>query len=232
MLRIAAASDLRFALDEIAAAFERLHPETRVEVSYGSSGTLAAQVANRAPFDLFLSADIAYPRQLAATLGAAGEPFVYGLGRLALWAPRRPELKVRERGLDAISDETVRRVAIANPHHAPYGRAAEQVLEAAGLLAKLKPRLVYGETVLHVAHLLEAGGADVGFVAYGLVARPERVRPDEVSLVPAHLHQPIAQGGLLLPWSAHPALAGAFREFLLGVDGQAILRRYGFEPPR
>jgi molybdate transport system substrate-binding protein len=230
-VRIAAASDLRFALADLIAAFEQAHPDVRVEVAYGSSGTLYAQVQNRAPFDLFLSADATYPQRLAERLPGREDPFVYAVGRLALWAPRRPDLKVQARGLDVVTDATLRRIALANPRHAPYGRAAQEVLERLGLVERVRGRLVYGDTVLQVAHLLEAGAAEVGFVAYSLVATPERARPEDVFLVPAHLHEPLVQAGVVLPWARQGEIARTFRAWLLDRPGQTILRRHGFEPP-
>ncbi len=231
ILRIAAASDLRFALPEVVTRFEHAHPGSEVDVAYGSSGTLYAQVQNRAPFDLFLSADEQYPQQLAARFGNAERPFVYAIGRLALWAPRRPDLKVQGRGLAVLTDPAVRRIALANPRHGPYGRAAIEVLERLGLIETVRNRLVYGDTVLQVAHLLETGGAEVGFVAYSLVAASGLAPPTAVFPVPADLHRPLVQAGVVLPWTAQPELARAFRALLLGPEGQTVLRRHGFEPP-
>jgi molybdate transport system substrate-binding protein len=228
---VAAAADLKFAMDEIVAAFTQAHPEHRVVVSYGSSGNFFAQIRNGAPFDLYLSADIAYPRALAEA-GAAldGEVFLYAIGRLSLWAPASSALDVEGRNLDVLTDGAVRRIAIANPRHAPYGVAAVATLRAAGLYERVEPRLVFGENAAQTAQFVETGAADVGLVPRSL-AVAARMRAGRVADVPASLHPPLEQGGIVLARTRNADAAQAFRDFLLGEIGLAVLLRNGFEPP-
>src|SRR5579864_7608268 len=146
-LRIAAASDLNVALGDLTARFSAMHP-VDVSVSYGSSGTFYAQLLNQAPFDLFFSADIDYPRQLAARGDTLpGGEFEYGVGHLVLWVPARSPLDPKRDGLRALTSAAVQHVSIANPDHAPYGRAAVAALRAAGVYDAVRPKLVLGESV-------------------------------------------------------------------------------------
>ncbi len=146
LVRIAAAADLKFALDEVIATFGQANPGIRVEPTYGSSGTFHAQLRQRAPYDLFLSADIAYPQDLVSKgIGARRDLFGYARGRLVLWVPKQSRLPVERDGLRALTGAT--RVAIANPRHAPYGRAAEAVMRHAGVWAAVERRLVLAENV-------------------------------------------------------------------------------------
>jgi molybdate transport system substrate-binding protein len=228
---IAAASDLRYSLDEILAAFSRAHPGTRTQVSYGSSGNLYAQIANGAPFDLFLSADIAYARQLEARgLVRSGSLFKYAEGRLAVWAPETSRLDVRGRGLAAVADPAVTRVAVANPEHAPYGRAAVAALRSAGLYDQVEPRLVLGENVSQALQFVQSGSADIGIVALSLALSPPVAGSGQYWPVPRDMHPPIEQGGVIVP-AAPGGGVESLRAFLLGAESRAILSRYGFEVP-
>src|SRR5262245_15335488 len=148
---VAAASDLKFAMDELVAEFGRAHPDIKVVVTYGSSGNFHAQIANGAPFDAFFSADAQYPRLLAeAGLADKGSVFLYAIGRIVLWVPKTSSIAV-ERGLSVLADRSVRHVAIANPKHAPYGRAAEAALRAAGVYDAVQSKLVFGENIAQTA---------------------------------------------------------------------------------
>lgn len=230
VLRIAAAADLRFALPEILREYRAAHPGVRVTVSYGSSGTLAAQLANRAPFDVYLSADLAYARGLESTgLVAPDGLFTYARGRIVVWVREDSPLEVERLGLRVLLDPAVRMIAIANPEHAPYGRAAVAALERAGIDERVKDRLVLGENIAQTAEYVSSGAADVGIIALSLALAPGA--GGRYALIPSELHPPIVQGGAILRWASDPAAARAFVDLLLGPSGRRILARYGFEEP-
>ncbi len=227
-LRIAAAADLRFALDELVAAFRRAHPDEAVTVSYGSSGTFYAQLSSRAPFDLFLSADLQYAQKLADARLTAGAPFTYAVGRIVVWVPAASPLAVERRGLDALVDPAVAHVAIANPAHAPYGRAAEAALRGAGIYDAVRPKLVFGENIAQTLQFVQGGAADIGIVALSLALAPTVKDHGRYFVIPADNYPPIAQGGVIMRWAIDADAARAFQALLTGPDGRALLARYGF----
>ncbi len=228
-LSVAAASDLQFAFDELARTFAARRPDLRLRPSFGSSGNFFAQIQNGAPFDVFLSADVDYARRLHAAGRVEGDVFVYAVGRLALWAPAGSPLDLT-RGLASLRDPAARRIALANPRHAPYGRAAVAALRAAGLFEALEARLVYAENVAQAASFVQSGAADVGLIAWSLASAPALAagRRFELRLSP---HEPLLQGGVLLKTSRAPQAGRALRDFLLGPEGRALLARRGFLPP-
>jgi molybdate transport system substrate-binding protein len=229
---VAAAADLRFALDDLRQQFERQRPDVDVEVTYGSSGTFYAQLVNGAPFDMFLSADEAYPRRLADQgLTMSGGEFTYGVGRLVLWVPAGSSVDVEHAGFDALDDGRVAHVAIANPDHAPYGRAAIVALEGAGRLNRVKPKLVYGENIAQTLQFVQSGAADAGIVALSLTLAPTVSETGRSWPVPLDLYPLMAQGGTIMKRAADPAAAQDLRAFLLSAAGQATLKRYGFFLP-
>lgn len=229
VLRVAAASDLQFALTEVKAAFAKAQPGIEVSVAYGSSGNFYAQILNRAPFDLFLSADVEYPRRLvAAGLAEGATEFIYSRGHLVLWVPKGSPIPLEQLGLRALLHPAARRVAIANPRHAPYGRAAEAVLASQGLLEAVRPRLVFGENVGQAAQFVQAGAADIGLIALSLAKAPVMAASGRVWEVPASAHPPLDQGGVILHQARDRAAALAFRDFLRSAEGGAILQRFGF----
>ena len=231
-ISIAAAADLRYALEELVRAFNVEHPEAAVSISYGSSGSYYAQLLNGAPFDLFLSADVAYPRELARRgLTAADGEFTYAEGRIVVWAATSLPLDVESLGLEVLADRAIRRVAIANPEHAPYGRAAEAAMRAAGVFDAVAPKLVYGENISQTLQFVQSGAADAGIVALSLATAPAVASSGRYWVIPADLHPPIEQGGTIMRTAANPRLAYAFRRFMLSDAARALLTRYGFSLP-
>lgn len=230
-VRIAAASDLKFALDEIVGRVAETHPEIAVSTTYGSSGTFLSQILNGAPFDLYLSADLAYPEELVAQ-GLADEEdlFPYAVGRLVLWAGDGGRVDPGD-GLAALAAPGVRRVAIANPEHAPYGVAAVQALRSAGVLDEVEPKLVYGENVAQAAEFVQSGNADAGIVALSLVKSDPLREVGSWAEVPLDAYRRLDQGGVVLASARDPEAARAVRDAMLGPDGTAILERYGFSLP-
>jgi len=229
VLRIAAAADLRFALDELSAAFRQAHPMVIPTVTYGSSGTLYAQIVNGAPFDLFMSADVEYPRQLGLRgLTIPGSEFTYAIGRLVVWVPQASSLEVEKNGLDVVLDPRVRHVSIANPEHAPYGRTAEAAMREANVYERARPKLVLGENVAQALQLVQSGAADVGIVAFSLAVSPTVGGSGRYWVVPERLHPRLEQGGTVLRTGAVEE-ARAFRAYLLGDAARTVFRRYGFD---
>lgn len=221
---IAAAADLRYALDEIIAIAEQSHPEVEYAVTYGSSGQFLQQIENGAPFDVYLSADLAYPQKLVDA-GRVDETFTYAVGRLVLWVPEGSPLQPSE-GLGILRD--AQRISIANPEHAPYGRAAVAAMETAGVYDEVRTRLVLGENVAQAAEFVTTGNADAGIVALSLVLSDPLRDVGTWWEIPLEDFPTIEQGGTLLTDSAG---ARALRDTITSPQGRDILARYGFTLP-
>jgi molybdate transport system substrate-binding protein len=229
-LRIAAASDLQFALDEIIIAFERIHPAAAISVKYGSSGSFFAQLANEAPFDLFLSADVDYARRLVEQGHAAPNgDFSYARGHIVVWVLNDSPQSFQQPGLEFLRSGEVQKIAIANPKTAPYGRAAVAALKSLGVYDAVATKLVYGDSVAQAAQMVESGAADAGIIALSLVVSPALRDKGRYWQVPDGAHPPLVQGGVVLSWARDAPLAGEFRDFLLSGDGTSILRQFGFD---
>jgi molybdate transport system substrate-binding protein len=232
VVTVAAAADLRFALDDLLAAFHQAHPDVRTEVSYGSSGNFFAQLGNHAPFDIFFSADSDYPRRLIEQgLADKDSEFGYAIGHLVVWTRRDSPLDVEKLGMRALLDPAVRKIAIANPKHAPYGRAAEAALKKLGVYDQVRDRLVLGENVAQAAQFVETGAADAGVIALSLALAPTMRDRGRYWEVPLDAYPRLEQGGVILSWARDRAAADTLRAFVLGAAGKAVLRRYGFFLP-
>jgi molybdate transport system substrate-binding protein len=229
---IAAASNLNFALTEIADQFAR-ERGTRVEVVFGASGTLTRQIRDGAPFELFLAADEEFPNQLTAAGLTRGAGVVYAVGRLAVFAPNGSPLTVDER-LDGLARLAraggVSRFAIANPDVAPYGRAAEAVLRKRGLWEAIGPQLILGDTIAQAAQFATTGNAVGGLIAYSLVRSPGFADRGTYAVIPEADHPPLRQRMVLLR-QASPA-AAQFYAYLQGEAARAIFRKHGYGMPQ
>ena len=230
-LRIAAAASLQGSLDEVARAFEAQSPGAKVEISYGASGSLTAQIQQGAPFDLFLAADMTYPAKAAENGHGRGSVFPFVSGRLVLWVRKDLNLDPARNGLAVLKDPRLARIALANPKLAPYGAAAEAALRSAGLWDALQAKLVFGGNIAQTAQYLQVGAADAGFIAASEARHPELQVKGAAWTVPESLHPRLTQGGVLLTNGSAPALADAFVAFLRGDPSQAIFARYGFGKP-
>lgn len=227
-LTIAAASDLNFAFKELVAEFEK-QTATRVKLSLGSSGNFFSQIQNGAPFDLYFSADIGYPKKLEeAGLAVPGSLYRYAIGRIVVWAPRTSPLEVETRGMEVLGDPSIKKVAIANPKHAPYGRAAVAAMQHFSVHDRVKDKLVLGENISQAAQFIESGACDVGIIALSLALAPAMKAGGKYWEVPATAHPPLEQGAVILKSSTRRESAKQFLEFLQGTQGQEIMKRYGF----
>jgi molybdate transport system substrate-binding protein len=226
-LRIAAAADLRFALDDLIKTYSAGQGAVKITPSYGSSGMFYAQLANHAPFDLFLSADARYPQKLAEQgLILPGSEFHYAVGRIVLWTGNGSGIDVAGLGMQALRLPAVKHIAIANPAHAPYGQAAEAALRSLGLYDDVKAKLVMGENISQAFQLAQSGAAEAGIVALALTMAPGV--GGHYWEVPMTAYPKLDQSGVILNWTANPEAARQFRAFLLAPEGRAILKRYGF----
>ncbi len=228
-LRIAAAADLKYALTEIVEQFRAERPEDKVEVIYGSSGKFHAQIRNGAPFDLYFSADSAYPNDLHARGLTATEPRAYAVGRIVLWSlqPDLGRLSLR----DLASRTQSRKFAIANPRHAPYGVRAKEALQHEGVWELLEPRLVLGENIAHTAQFVDSGAAAAGIVALSLVKSPALQGKGDWTLIPAQWHTPLDQAYVITARAKTNDLAAAFARFVETPPAREVMRRYGFTLP-
>lgn len=228
---VAAASDLRYALDDITAQFQR-DTGRSVRVSYGSSGVYTAQIRQGAPFELFLSADENFVFALADAGRTEDRGELYAVGRLVLFSPEGagwtpdPEFRGLKAALDA---KAIRRFALANPEHAPYGRAAEQALRRLGLWDAIRPQLVLGENVSQAAQFAASGSAQGGLFAYSLVLAPAYRGKGAYVLVPEALHAPLRQRMVLVKGAG--TTARALYRYLQQPAARRVLERYGFSLP-
>ncbi len=228
---VAAASDLKFALEDISASFQR-ETGRELKLAFGSSGNFARQISQAAPFQLFLSADESYVEALADQGRTVDRGTTYAIGRIVLFAPKGSPLKVDPALVDlkaALADGRVRRFAIANPEHAPYGRAAEQALRARGLWDAIRPLLVLGENVSQAAQFATSGSAQGGIFAYSLALTPSVGGRGSFVLLPSDSHAPLRQRMVLLKDAGDTARR--FYAYLQEKPARAIFRRYGFLLP-
>ena len=227
-ITIAAAADLKFAMDDIVTQFKKANPQAGVETIYGSSGKFHTQIQQGAPFDLYFSADIALPRTLAAAGLAASGVKPYAIGRIVLWSASHDASRMT---LADLADPSLKKIAIANPKHAPYGKRAEEALRAAGVWEKVEPKLVYGENIAQTALYAQTGNADIGIIALSLALNQELAAKGAYRLIDDKLHQPLEQGFIITKRAADNALARRFADFMDGKDARAIMVRYGFVLP-
>lgn len=224
---VAAAADLNFVFQQVAAGYERETGNT-VKLSFGSSGNFFSQIRNGAPFDLFFSADIDYPRKLeAAGMVEPGSLYQYAIGRIVLWGPKDSAIEV-ERGLHILVEPRVRKIAIANPEHAPYGRAAVSAMQHEGIYEAVRDKLVLGENISQAAQFVESGNADVGIVALSLALAPTLRDHGRYFLIPPSLYPPLAQAGVILRSSPRKSAGRQFMDFLKRPESIKLLQQFGF----
>lgn len=222
---IVAAADLRFALDEIVDQYQKQYPEDNLKVIYGSSGKLTTQIINGAPYDVFFSADIAFPEKLFAQGLAATKPEVYAIGRIVIWSRKFDASTLTLQ--DLVENPQIRRVAIASPAHAPYGMRAKEAFENAGLWEKIQPKLVFGENIAQTAQLVESEAADVGIIALSLALFPSLATHPH-TLIADSEHQPLTQGYIVTKRAENNRAAKQFYDFMHTTVARDIMKKYGF----
>lgn len=229
---VAAAADLKFALEEVAAQFEK-DTGQKIRLVFGSSGTFLAQLLQGAPFHLYMSADEAFVFKLADAGKTRDRGRLYAYGRIGIIVPSGSPLKADPELKDlaaALQDGRLQRFAIANPEHAPYGARAREVLTALGLWDAIKPKLVYGENIAQTAQFATSGSTQGGIIALSLAKAPAVAALGSFALLPERLHQPLAQRMVLVK-DAPDAVVG-FYDYLAAPTAQAIMSRYGFTMPK
>jgi molybdate transport system substrate-binding protein len=226
---VAAAADLKFAMDSLVAAFSKNNPDITIKAIYGSSGNFFQQIGNGAPFDLFFSADVDYTRQLTAKHLTLSDTHLYGTGQLVLWS------KTIDPAVDKMNtllNTAIKKIAIANPAHAPYGRRAEEALRHYQLYDQVKDKLVMGENIAQTAQYAQSGAADIGIIALSLALSPAMQQSGgKYWLIPADAHQPLEQGFVLLPHAKDNKGAYQFMNFFTTPEARAILKSFGFSQP-
>lgn len=229
-ITVAAASDLTFAFQEIASRFQK-DTGNSVKLSFGSSGNFFSQIENGAPYDLFFSADIGYPQKLeAAGLVEPGSLYRYAAGKIVLWVPNGSSIDLSQ-GLKALLEPGVHKIAIANPEHAPYGRAAVAALQHEQIYNKVRDKLVMGENISQTAQFVLSGDADAGILALSLTLAPAMSGKGRSLQIPPSSYPPIDQACVILKSSQKKDVARQFLDYLRQPKTVALMHRYGFVAP-
>lgn len=226
-VKVAAAGNLRYIMEEIKVQYSKKNPKVKIEVSYGASGSLAQQIINGASFNFFMSADAKFPQKLKEQGCASGAVKIYGYGKLVLWSNM---LDVSE-GIKVLNDPQITHIAIAKPEVAPYGERAVQCLKYYHLYDGLKTKLVYADNIAQAAQFAETGNAEIAFIAYALVFGPEMQGKGKVYLLDPNSYKPVEQACVLLKgWERNPESA-KFMNFVLSDECKSIFEKYGFILP-
>jgi len=227
-IRVAAAADLQFAMQDVAGEFQKEKGKS-VELVFGSSGNFFQQLQNGAPFDMFFSANLDYPKKLeAAGLTDPGSYYQYARGRIVVWVPKDSKLDLSS-GLQALLNPSINKIAVANPQHAPYGQAAVAAMKKEGIYDKVKDKFVLGENISQTASFVISGSADVGIVALSLALSPNMKGQGRYAEIPSTEYPPIEQACVILSSSRNKETA---RQFLLFIKTTVVadtLKRYGFD---
>jgi molybdate transport system substrate-binding protein len=229
-ITVAAAADLQFAMQDIAARFQKETGKT-VKVIYGSSGNFFQQIQNGAPFDVFFSANLDYTKKLeAAGLTEAGSYYQYAKGKIVIWVLNDSKLDLSS-SLKALLDPSIKKIAIANPEHAPYGQAAVAAMKNENIYEKVKDKFVLGENISQTASFVVSGSADVGIVALSLALSPNMKDKGRYAEVPAGEYPPIEQACVILSSSKNKETARQFLSFFKATAIGELLKDYGFDVP-
>ena len=227
-ITVAAAADLQSAMQDVAARFER-ETGKKVKAIFGSSGNFFQQIQNGAPFDMFFSANLDYPKKLeTAGLIENGSYYQYAKGKIVVWAPNDSKINLNS-GLRAILDPTVKKIAIANPLHAPYGQAAVSAMQKEGVYDKVKDKFALGENISQTASFLVSGSADIGVVALSLVLSPNMKDKGRYKEIPADEYPPIEQACVVLSSSKNKEIAQQFLSYFKSAAVAELLVGYGFD---
>jgi molybdate transport system substrate-binding protein len=229
-ITVAAAADLQFVMQEVAARFQKETGKT-VKPIYGSSGNFFQQVQNGAGFDMFFSANLDYPKKLeAAGLTEPGTLYEYAVGKIVIWVPNDSKLDVTS-GLQSLLNASINKIAIANPQHAPYGQAAVAALKKESVYDKIAGKFVLGENISQTASFVVSGSADAGIVALSLALSPNMKDKGRYAEIPADDYPPIEQACVILKSSQQKDTARAFLDFIKTPAIGQLFRTYGFAVP-
>jgi molybdate transport system substrate-binding protein len=234
-LRLAAASDLNFAIKEIISQYEK-DTGNHVQLTLGSSGTFFTQISEGAPFDVYLSADRSYPDQLLdRKLGEPGTLFIYGVGRIVVWVPVSSPIDVTKLGMQSLFHPSVRKISIANPDHAPYGRSAVSAMQSAGVYDRVKSNLVLGENISQAAEFVVSGAAQVGILGISMALSDAMRGKGKYWEVPTDTYPVMEQAGIILRHARESGNLDAARSFMRALQSpqsRAVLTRYGITAAR
>lgn len=223
---VAAASDLKFALDSIISVYQKQHPSEKIQVTYGSSGKFFEQIQYDAPFDLYFSADVGYPKKLKAQGLTISEVKTYGIGRIVIWSKK---IDPNVEKMNSLLNPKLNKIAIANPEHAPYGEKAKESLQYYKIYDEVKNKFVYGENISQTAQFVQLGAADIGIVALSLALSPTMQKADgKYYVVPEKSHKPLEQGYVVLKHAKNNPNAVKFYNFIASPKAIAILTHFGF----
>lgn len=221
-IKVAAAANLRFALEEIKSAYQKANPDDQIEITFGSSGALTQQILNGAGFDVFLAADKKYPEKVKALGLAVGDVKTYAFGKLVIWSNTLDVSK----GLEILTDPAVKRIAVAKPDLAPYGDRAIECLKYYHLFDKVKDKIVFADNISQAAQFAQTGNAEVGFLAYALTMAPDM--KGSTFVIGPKSYKPVEQGLVeIKKWKMNP-IASKFIKFVLGNDCKTIFEKYGY----
>lgn len=230
-ITVAAAADLQFAMQEVGTRFQQESGKT-VKLIYGSSGNFAQQLQNGAPFDMFFSANLDYPKQLeAAGLTEPGTFYQYAIGKIVVWVPNDSKLDLSV-GLKALLDPAIKKIAIANPQHAPYGKAAVAALQKENIYDQVKDKFVLGENISQTASFVASGSADMGILALSLALSPNMKDKGRYAEVPAGDYPAIEQACVIMRSSKNKDLAQQFEKFIQSPPVKELFKKYGFAIPQ
>jgi molybdate transport system substrate-binding protein len=233
-LFIAAAADLRFVMPELVKLFKKDNPDTFVQTSFESSGTLAAQIEEQAPFDIFFSADSSYPQRLVEKgLAEGNRDYIYARGSLVIWYSKNAQLHFSRtdlsKGMKLLLDPRIKKIAIANPNHAPYGKAAVAALQKEGVYDLVKNKLVIGDNIAQAAEFAETGAASVGVLALSLASSVQLRQEGDFFAVPKSDYPPLVQSMLVVKDCNDKTQAEKFKNIVLDPKNKALFNQYGFE---
>ena len=229
-ITVAAAADLTFVFKEIGARFQK-ETGNSIKLSYGSSGNFFSQIKNGAPYDMFFSADVSFPKKLeTAGLTVPGSLYEYATGKVVIWVPSKSKLDINQ-GLKVLLDPGIAKIAIANPVHAPYGAAAVAALQHEGIYDQVKPKIIQGDNILQTAQFVQSGNADIGLIALSLALAPPMKSAGRYFEIPSADYPPVIQAVVILKSAKDKDTSEKFLKFLKEPATVALMQQYGFVPP-
>lgn len=223
---VAAASDLKFALDSVISIYHKQYPTHKIEVTYGSSGKFLEQIQHNAPFDLYFSADVSYPQKLKEVGLTISDVKIYGIGRIVIWS-KKIDPNIEE--MNSLLNPNLNKIAIANPEHAPYGERAKESMLYYKIYDTVKSKFVFGENISQTAQFVQLGAADIGIVALSLALSPNmQEEGSNYYVIPENSHKPLEQGYVILDHAKNNENAIKFYDFIASQTAVSILKHFGF----